>query len=75
MADVILNGLRLSICLHVLQKGGDMLHDLIKTAKLADVVAPASNDTTNALVLNYIQSSVGLPANKKQSNEMKETDG
>ena len=51
LVDIILNGLRPSIRLHVLQKGGDTLNDLIKTAKLAEAVTPAPNDTTSALLL------------------------
>ncbi len=67
LADIILNGLRPSIRMHVLQRRGD-LTDLIKTAKLAEAVAPPSNDTTNALLLKYIQKSV--EANEKQSDEI-----
>jgi Retrotransposon gag protein len=69
LVDIILNGLRPSIRLHVLQKGGDTLNDLIKTAKLAEAVAPVSNDTTNTLLLKYMQSNA--QANERQSNEMK----
>ena len=69
LVDIILNGLRPSIRLHVLQKGGDTLNDLIKTAKLAEAVTPASNDTTSALLLKYMQSNA--QANERQSIEMK----
>ena len=66
----MLNGLRPEIRLHALQsqKGGDTLNDLIKTAKLAEALAPPSSDTTNALLLKYIQAST--QANEKQSKEM-----
>ena len=68
LVGIILNGLRPSIRMHVLQKGGDTLNDLIKTAKLAEAVAPPSSDTTNALLLKYIQAS--SQANEKQSKEI-----
>ena len=68
LEGIILNGLRPTIRMHVLQKGGDTLNDLIKTAKLAEAIAPQSNDSTNELLIKYIQASV--QANEKQSKEM-----
>jgi len=70
LVGIILHGLRPAIRMHVLQKGGDTLNNLIKTAKLAEAVAPPSNDTTNALLSKYIQANV--QANEKQSNEMQQ---
>jgi hypothetical protein len=69
LTGIVLNGLRPTIRMHVLQKGGDTLNDLVKTAKLAEAVAPPSNDTTNALLLKVIQANA--QANEKQTTEMK----
>ena len=69
LINIILHGLRPAIRMHVLQKGGDTLDSMIKTAKLAEAVAPPASDSTNALLMEVMRASV--QANEKQAKEMK----
>ena len=60
---------RLKIFKCVLQKGGDTLNDMIKTARLAEAIAPPVNDSANALLLEIMRATV--QSNEKQAKEMK----
>lgn len=65
LINIILHGLRPAICMHVLQKGGDTLDSMIKTAKLAEAIAPSTGDSANALLMEVMHATA--QANENQA--------
>jgi len=69
LAGIIVHGLRPAIRMHVLQNGGSDLNDLIKTARLAEAVAPPVSDNSTALLMEVMKASI--QANEKQAKEIR----
>jgi len=72
LAGILVHGHRpcnTCIRMHVLQNGGSDLNDLIKTARLAEAVAPPVSDNSTALLMEGMEASI--QANENQAKEIR----
>ena len=74
IGDIILNGLKPSIRMHVLLQGGagkpPHLEDLIKQAKLAEAVVVTNSDNSSSLLIEVMKATAAT--NELQARELKE---